>query len=328
MEEVVNVHDKYFKDMFGKKDNARAFFSSYLPPEVLKHLDLESIEIVKESFIEKDLKEYFSDILYKVNLSEESAYIYLLFEHKSYSDRLTALQLLEYMVKIWRLHLKQNPLAEGLPIILPLVLYHGTQKWKHGTRLSSLLSGPVESFMDYIPDFQFLLYDLSSYRDEDIRGMILLRVGLLVMKHIFSEDLPEVLVKVMELLAELSDKTRALEYIETIIRYVVNASEALSLKDLKKIIKESYFEKKEGELMTIAEQLRMEGHQSGLEKGHVEATRESVFDNLEVRFGVTPEDITQKLKSIDNLSVLRQLRKKAIVVKSLDEFREILNKSC
>ena len=76
--------------------------------------------------------------------------------------------------------------------------------------------------------------------------------------------------------------------------------------------------------MTIAEQLRMEGKQ----KGQVEATRESVFDNLEVRFGVTPEDITQKLKSIDNLSVLRQLRKKAIVVKSLDEFREILNKSC
>ena len=199
-----------------------------------------------------------------------------------------------------------------------------------------MLSGPVESFMDYIPDFQFLLYDLSSYRDEDIRGMILLRVGLLVMKHIFSEDLPEVLVKVMELLAELSDKTRALEYIETIIRYVVNASEALSLKDLKKIIKESYFEKKEGELMTIAEQLRMEGHQKGLqqglekgiEKGQLEDALESVFDNLEVRFGVTPEDIALKLKSIDDLSVLRQLRKKAIVVKSLDEFREILNKAC
>ena len=199
-----------------------------------------------------------------------------------------------------------------------------------------MLSGPVESFMDYIPDFQFLLYDLSSYRDEDIRGMILLRVGLLVMKHIFSEDLPEVLVKVMELLAELSDKTRALEYIETIIRYVVNASEALSLGDLKKIIKESYFEKKEGELMTIAEQLRMEGHQKGLqqglekgiEKGQLEDALESVFDNLEVRFGVTPEDIALKLKSIDDLSVLRQLRKKAIVVKSLDEFREILNKAC
>ena len=103
------------------------------------------------------------------------------------------------------------------------------------------------------------------------------------------------------------------------------------------MIKESYFEKKEGELMTIAEQLRMEGHQrglqqglergleKGLEKGLIEDARESVFDILEARFGVTPKDITLKLKSIDELSVLRQLRKKAVVVGSMEEFREIVN---
>ena len=92
--------------------------------------------------------------------------------------------------------------------------------------------------------------------------------------------------------------------------------------------------------MTIAEQLRMEGHQKGLqqglekgiekgiEKGQLEATQNSVFDILEVRFGVTPEDIALKLKSIEDLYVLRQMHKKAVVVKSLDEFREILNKAC
>jgi len=327
MKEIVNPHDKFFKGMFSRKDEARDFFANYLPEEILKLLDLERTEIVKDSFIETELKEYFSDILYKVYLTGSPAYLYMLFEHKSYPDRLTVLQLLEYMIKIWRLHLNQNPLGEGLPIIIPLVVYHGSEMWRYGTKLSGLLSGPVESLADYIPDFQFLLYDLTRYRDDDIKGMIVSRVGLLVMKHIFSDDLTEVLVRVMELLAELSDKRRALDYVETIIRYVINASEALSLKDLKKIIEQSYFQKKEGELMTIAEQLRMEGHQRGLQQGQLEDARDSIFDILESRFGITPQNIAKELKSIDEIAVLRQLRKKAVVVEGIEEFREILKKA-
>jgi len=71
-------------------------------------MDLESLEICKDSFIEKDLRDYFSDMLYKVNLSGSPAYVYILFEHKSYYDKYVHLQLLEYMVKIWRLFLKQQ----------------------------------------------------------------------------------------------------------------------------------------------------------------------------------------------------------------------------
>jgi len=277
------------------------------------------IEIVKESFIEKELKEYFSDLLYKVSLAESPAYLYMLFEHKSYPDRLTALQVLEYMVKIWRLHLKQNPGKGLVPLIIPLVVYHGAEPWRSGTRLTDLLSGPTEALADYIPDFQFLLYDLTRYRDEEIKGMIVNRVGLLVMKHIFREDLPDVLKRGMELLTELSDKKRALDYVETIIRYIINASDALSLKELKTIIEQSYFQKKEGELMTIAEQLRREGQ--------LEDARDSILDILEARFGIIPQYLVKELKGIDEIAVLRQLRKKAVVVEGLEEFKEMVRKA-
>jgi predicted transposase/invertase (TIGR01784 family) len=322
MSEMVNPHDKFFKEVFSHKDTAGDFLANYLPEPVLNLLDRDRIEIVKESFIEKDLKEYFSDILYKVYLAESPAYLYMLFEHKSYPDRLTALQVLEYMVKIWRLHLKQNP-GKGLPIIIPLVVYHGAEPWRSGTRLTDLLSGPTEALADYIPDFQFLLYDLTRYRDEDIKGMIVSRVGLLVMKHIFRDDLPDLLKRVMELLSELSDTKRALDYVETIIRYVINASDTVNLKDLKTIIEQSYFQKKEGELMTIAEQLRREGHQ----QGQLEATREGILDNLEARFRITPQDIVKELKAINDISVLKQLRKKAAVIEGLEQFREMVRKA-
>ena len=43
--------------------------------------------------------------------------VYLLFEHKSYHDKYVHLQILEYMVKIWRLHIKQH---KGKSVNLPI----------------------------------------------------------------------------------------------------------------------------------------------------------------------------------------------------------------
>ena len=49
-------------------------------------------------------------------------YIYILFEHKSKSDRFTVFQLLKYMIKIWDRYAKERNL---LPGIIPVVYYHG-----------------------------------------------------------------------------------------------------------------------------------------------------------------------------------------------------------
>ena len=125
MSEEVNPHDKFFKELSSHKDKVRDFFVYYLPEGILELMNLNEIEILRESFIEEELKEHFFDILYKVSLSDTPAYLYMLFEHKIYPDCLTELQLVKYIKKIWRLHLKQNQ-SKKLPLILPLVVYHGT----------------------------------------------------------------------------------------------------------------------------------------------------------------------------------------------------------
>ena len=68
--------------------------------------------------LDKELREHFSDIIYQVDLKQgDSAYIYLLFEHKSYSDPLIALHLLRYMIKIWEQGIKQGKARPFSPII-------------------------------------------------------------------------------------------------------------------------------------------------------------------------------------------------------------------
>ncbi len=74
----------------------KSFANEYLPKKVLEKIDLNTLVISKDSFIDIKLKEKYSDILYSVKLSGKDAYLYFLFEHKSKEDKLVALQLLKY----------------------------------------------------------------------------------------------------------------------------------------------------------------------------------------------------------------------------------------
>ena len=82
-------HDPFIRGFLSNKQEAADFFIGSLPGKITTLLLLEKLELTKESFIGKEYEESRTDLLYKVPLkSGASAYIYLLFEHKSYYDRI------------------------------------------------------------------------------------------------------------------------------------------------------------------------------------------------------------------------------------------------
>ncbi|MEK7832858.1 MAG: Rpn family recombination-promoting nuclease/putative transposase, partial [Acidobacteriota bacterium] len=84
MPEIDNPHDAFFKAAFGRREVAADLLANYLPPEVAATLDLNTLEPIKDSFVDPELREHFSDLLYRVGLQGGgSAYACLLFEHKS-----------------------------------------------------------------------------------------------------------------------------------------------------------------------------------------------------------------------------------------------------
>ncbi len=136
-----------------------------------------SLTITKDSFIDEALAEHYSDLLYRVQLKAgKEAYVYLLFEHKSAPAPRVALDLLRYLVRIWDFLGKRGAKTQ-LPAILPLVIYHGKARWRIARSFSRLIDAP-EVFKPYIPDFTYLLTDLSHLSDEKIKGEVILRMGL------------------------------------------------------------------------------------------------------------------------------------------------------
>jgi hypothetical protein len=328
---VNNPHDKLFRETYSDKENARSVLSQGLPAQVLKLVDLSTLEIKKDSFIEKDLADYYSDMLYKVNLTDGSpGFIYVLFEHKSYYDRFVHLQLLEYMVRIWRLHIKQHEERPvRLPIVIPLLICHAGKEWPEGAvRLTSLLSGPVEELAGYIPDFGFELYDLHRFSDDEIKGPIMNRVVLLLFKHVFDPDLRHRLPGIFSLLRTLMEKDTGLQYLEEVVRYLASVLDEkdLSLKEMKEIAEQAVSKDTGGYIMTtIAQRLhnegRLEGEIKGRLEGEIKGLREAIELGITLKFPGDIDAVMARVNVLDDLETLTAVKE---AIKTAKDGAEIL----
>jgi predicted transposase/invertase (TIGR01784 family) len=184
--EVFNPHDKFFKETFSIRENAIDFLSGTFPPEILKKLDLSTLTQDNSSYIDEELREHFSDIVYTCFCKEKEIRITLLFEHKSYALACPYLQLMKYLLKIWEANSKQ---AQRLIPVIPVILYHGKEAWKV-RRFREYFEGIDEVFYRFIPEFEYLLTDISCYSNEEIKDRVFRRVSLqitmLLMRNIFG----------------------------------------------------------------------------------------------------------------------------------------------
>ncbi|HIE01728.1 MAG TPA: hypothetical protein EYP59_15815 [Thiotrichaceae bacterium] len=70
-----------------------------------------------------------------------------------------------------------------------------------------------------------------------------------------------------------------------------------------------------------------QGVQQGLQLGILQKSRDNITDILEIRFEHVPKMLVQKLQSIDNTLLLPKLLRQAVLVGSLKEFEQLIEKS-
>ena len=310
-----NPHDRFFRYLLGHPQRARTFIQHVLPANVVGHLALDTLQVEQTSFVDPDLRSHQGDLLFRVRLarSGKEAYLYVLFEHKSYPDPWVAWQLLRYMVRIWeaKWHREQR-----LVPIVPVVVYHGERRWRAAPVFSALLDAP-DDMRVYMPDFQYLLYDLSVYEDVQLRADVLLRAGLLLMKYIQRPELREHLEQVATLMAEVLRSETGIEAAIALLRYLAEAGRHVSEEDVQRVVKAL---PGGGEIMaTVAQKWKEEGLREGMIKGLVAVLR--------ARFAPDEtwlEDMTTRLQKIDNLERLEALHITAAQVQSLEAFEAAL----
>ncbi len=330
---INNPHDKFFKETFGNVTVAGDFLTNYLPASIVKYIDIDTLDPQKDSFIDNNLDENFSDLLFKANIANEEGYVYFLFEHKSYPDKGVAFQVLRYMIEIWEA--KMDKEMGGLPVVLPLVVFHGNSSWRISSSLGDILNGYNELPEDlkiYVPNFEYLLYDITDYSDEEIKGVAQTRIGLTLLRDIFTSDNEKFLQsfhRSVSYLNELEDRQTGIEYFETMIRYIASAARNLTKKDVQKILQDVERNYQEGSeiAMTLADMWREEGREEGRKEGREEERKtvqvEIVEQGLIERFKKIPDDIREGIQTLDAIAlqsiILKLMSKDGI--KNLDEVR-------
>ena len=134
---------------------------------LVQNIDLQSLTLDSTSYVTPDLEEFFADLIWVANYKDSKIKIAFLFEHKSYVVAHPHIQLLRYILEHLENQIKNK---ENLTIVIPIIIYHGSDEWK--IRSFYDYFGEIDDVLkQYIPDFNYQLTNLGNYTDNELISM-------------------------------------------------------------------------------------------------------------------------------------------------------------
>ncbi|MBI4595161.1 MAG: Rpn family recombination-promoting nuclease/putative transposase [Candidatus Tectomicrobia bacterium] len=349
-QEISNPHDKLFKQLLGEPENAASFLANNLPGEIVSHLDLNTLQVEQVSFIDSQFIQSEADLLFSITIAGRAGFVYILFEHQSSPDVFMMLRLLSYMVRVWERFQQENKDCDRLPVIVPMVLFHGPKGWRGPLAFQSLVDMPAESFAPYTPQFQGRLYDLSPFGRDQLAGNAVIRILEDLLGAVGRRDFEERVKRALETLNELMNAPSFARYLEIIFRYVLQVFDIQAEKlgdmvtqtlkpDVKEFIMTTYEQliqkgKKEGEQIGL-QKGKKEGEQIGLQKGKKEGEQIGLqkganlvlIRQLARRFHGDTTHLIPLLNEL-NPEQLAELGERILEAKSLEEIEQWLKSVC
>ena len=267
-------HDATFKQFLTNPDTARDFMQLHLPVELRELCDLTTLKLESGSFIEEDLRAYFSDVLYSVKTRVGEGYIHVLIEHQSSADKHMAFRLMRYAIAAMQKHLDAK--HKTLPLVIPILFYAGSPSpYPYSTNWLDGFDRPDVAERLYSNPFP--LVDVTVIPDDEIMEHRSMAALTLLQKHIRQRDLAELMDRLVTLLlAGYMTRQQTI----SLVNYMVEAGDAL---DVEAFVRELAYRvpQHEEELMTIAQRLEQKGIEKGMELGkqcgREEGEREAVL---------------------------------------------------
>ena len=301
MNQLNNPHDKFFKETFSRLEVAQSFIQEVFPPDLLERINLSALKRVNDSFTDAELEEYLADIVYQTEYAGQKTLVTLLFEHKSYVQKYPHLQLLQYILNVWKEERKQK---RKLSVVIPIIIHHGEGTWKYKS-MKSYFKGLHPSLDRFIPDFDYLLFTLDKIEDNQIANFqnLLLSMTTMLLKH--SHDKNDEFMKLSSFWAEKLnrlDAEKQLDFICTVFLYIENALN-LTQEDLTPIFTEVSTNVNDI-AMTIADRIREDTFENttfNYVKGLIE--NGATVEFISKSFGLSVqkvEEIIQKIKTSYN----------------------------
>ncbi len=216
-------------------------------------------------------------MLFRIVMDHHDAYLYLLVDHQSQPDELMPFRVLKYMCNIIDQHLKTTK-TNKIPFILPMVVYHGNQAWKHSTNINDLVDAPKDLVDAYFLK-PFMLLDLNKIDDEEIKKTMWAGVMELTLKHIFKRDMLLYLADIVKILKQL-ERENGKNLVENVLIYVLDRGE-IDEDYFISLIKKEFSSDIGDNVRTVSEQIRARGQAEGKADGVKEVAKRLLSEDVD-----------------------------------------------
>ena len=184
MATISSPHDSFFRALFGDRQMAVDYFQSALPAHIIGLLDFSTLRRIPDSYVSGELEKTMSDVIYTCRRRDGrgSVSVCLLVEHKSRPDKFTPVQVGGYLFSGYQQQINEG--HKKLTPIIPVLFYHGRQKWEYWT-LDRLFDDLEDDLLVFLPKFNYIYHNLRDTPDavvEALRNQFLAS-ALLMMKH-------------------------------------------------------------------------------------------------------------------------------------------------
>ncbi len=205
--------------------------------------------------------------------------------------------------KMWRSWRQLHPEADHLPVIVPVVVYHGARPWRAPTDMHALYALPDDlgaALGTKALSCSFVLDDLCAIDDDALRARRMdayARLCLFAMARAAAEDFLDRLADWRaELLLVFAAPDR--ERPASLLRYTFRAHRHAHPDTVRQRIAAVVGPEQEDIMLSVADQLIQQGFEKGLEKG-LERGREEqralLLRLLERRFGAVPAQLAARV---------------------------------
>ncbi len=158
---INNRDDKIFRKMLDIKMETTLFINKILNT----NLEEEQLEKYSSSFITSNLENRESDIVYKI----KDRNIFFLIEHQTKIDFRMAWRILEYAMEIIKSAIDYNKIGQKnykLPLVIPIVLYTGKNKWNVKQYIQEVQE-KIEGYQE-LKFGEYTVIDINNYTEEEL----------------------------------------------------------------------------------------------------------------------------------------------------------------
>ena len=276
IETIDKKHDKMFRHILSRKKEMIHFLNEFLA--LKQSIKPEQLMQCHTDFITKQYKEKHCDLIYQLKQKP----VYFLVEHQSTIDQDMPLRIWEYVGQIMRkesivqrTYLRKDKVY---PVVVPIVIYTGFQKWKVKTNFAQS-QYPSPNYEDYKINLEYNLIAVQDYTLEELLEKRTLFASIMIIEKCRGiEELNQQINKIVEVIDDPKDLEALAEIITNIIVFRIGQEKAKQL--LEKI-------RRKGELgMSPVTKMLFDleyknwkkGLREGIKKGKEEGIKEGIKD--------------------------------------------------